>query len=83
MKEVSLLEMIGRSVAKVAAGAGIAGVLIWLTYVMLDIGHMQSGFTCPSPPIEIPVFEWTSVSITLLACTVLLAALQVCGLQGC
>ena len=47
MKEVSLLEMIGRSVAKVAAGAGIAGVLIWLTYEMLDIGHMQSGFTLP------------------------------------
>ena len=47
MKEVSLLEMIGRSVAKVAAGAGVAAVLIWLTYVMLDIGHMQSGFTLP------------------------------------
>jgi len=28
MKEVSLLEMIGRSVAKVAAGAGVAAVLI-------------------------------------------------------
>ena len=47
MKEVSLLEMIGRSVAKVAAGAGVAAVLIWLTYVLLDIGHMQSGFTLP------------------------------------
>jgi len=47
MKEVSLLEMVGRSLAKVAAGAGIAAVLIWLTYVMLDIGHMQSGFTLP------------------------------------
>ena len=47
MKEVSLLEMIGRSLAKVAAGAGIAAILIWLTYVMLDIGHMQSGFTLP------------------------------------
>ena len=47
MKEVSLLEMIGRSLAKVAAGAGVAAVLIWLTYVMLDIGHMQSGFTLP------------------------------------
>ena len=46
MKEVSLLEMIGRSLAKVAAGAGVAAaVLIWLTYVMLDVGHMQSGFT--------------------------------------
>ena len=47
MKEVSLLETVGRSLAKVAAGAGIAAVLIWLTYVMLDIGHMQSGFTLP------------------------------------
>ena len=47
MKEVSLLEMIGRSLAKVAAGAGVAAVLIWLTYVMLDVGHMQSGFTLP------------------------------------
>lgn len=47
MKEVSLLEMIGRSLAKVAAGAGIAALLIWLTYVMLDFGHMQSGFTLP------------------------------------
>tara|TARA_B100001094_G_C17995153_1_gene702288 strand:- start:225 stop:434 length:210 start_codon:yes stop_codon:yes gene_type:complete len=47
MKEVSLMEMIGRSVAKVAAGAGVAAVLIWLTWVLLDIGHMQSGFTLP------------------------------------
>tara|TARA_B100001758_G_C18129844_1_gene463237 strand:+ start:394 stop:624 length:231 start_codon:yes stop_codon:yes gene_type:complete len=47
MKEVSLLEMIGRSLAKVAAGAGVAAVLIWLTYVLLDFGHMQSGFTLP------------------------------------
>ena len=47
MKEISPLEMIGRSVAKVAAGAGVAAVLIWLTYVLLDIGHMQSGFTLP------------------------------------
>ena len=47
MKEVSLLEMIGRSLAKVAAGAGVAAVLIWLAYVMLDFGHMQSGFTLP------------------------------------
>ena len=45
MKEVSLFEMIGRSMAKVAAGAGVAAVLIWLTYVMLDVGHMQSGLS--------------------------------------
>lgn len=37
---------------------------------------------CPSPPIEILVFEWTSVSITLLACTVLLAALQILLIAG-
>lgn len=47
MKEVSLLEMIGRSLAKVAAGAGVAAFLLWVTYVMLDFGHMQSGFTLP------------------------------------
>ena len=47
MKEVSLLEMIGRSFAKVAAGAGVAALLIWVTYVMLDIGNLQSGFTLP------------------------------------
>ena len=47
MKEVSLLEMIGSSLAKVAAGAGVAALLIWITYVMLDFGHMQSGFTLP------------------------------------
>ena len=53
MKEVSLLEMIGRSLAKVAAGAGVAAVLIWLTYVMLDVGHMQSGFTLPQSVTEL------------------------------
>ena len=47
MKEISLLEMIGRSLAKIAAGAGVAALLISLVYVMLDIGHMQSGFTLP------------------------------------
>ena len=47
MKEISLLEMIGRSLAKVAAGAGVAAFLLWVTYVMLDLGHLQSGFTLP------------------------------------
>lgn len=47
VKEVSVAEMIARSVAKVAAGAGVAALLLWLTYVMLDFGHMQSGFTLP------------------------------------
>ncbi|BEV36147.1 hypothetical protein CREGCYN_09590 [Synechococcus sp. M16CYN] len=47
MKEISMLEMIGRSLAKIAVGAGIAAFLIWLIYIMLDFGHMQSGFTLP------------------------------------
>ena len=47
MKEVSVVEMLLRSLGKVAAGAGVAALLLWLTYVMLDFGHMQSGFTLP------------------------------------
>ncbi len=47
MKEVSVVEMLLRSIAKVAAGSGIAALLLWLTYVMLDVQHMNSGFTLP------------------------------------
>ena len=47
MKEISVFEVIGRSLAKIAAGAGVAALLIWLVYVMLDFGHMQTGFTLP------------------------------------
>ncbi|WP_191964934.1 hypothetical protein [Synechococcus sp. RSCCF101] len=47
MKEVSLLEMVLRSLAKIAAGSGIAAFLIWITVVMLDVKHMNSGFTLP------------------------------------
>ena len=47
MKEISLLELIGRTLAKVAAGVGVAALLLWLTYVLLDLGHLQSGFTLP------------------------------------
>ena len=47
VKEVSIVEMLVRSLGKVAAGAGVAALLLWLTYVMLDLGHMQSGFTLP------------------------------------
>jgi len=47
VKEVSVVEMLLRSIAKVAAGSGIAALLLWLTYVMLDVQHMNSGFTLP------------------------------------
>ena len=47
MKNVSLVEILLRNIAKVAAGSGIATLLLWLTYVMLDVQHMNSGFTLP------------------------------------
>lgn len=47
MKNVSLVEIVMRNIAKVAAGSGIAALLLWLTYVMLDVQHMNSGFTLP------------------------------------
>lgn len=47
MKNVSLVEILMRNIAKVAAGSGIAALLLWLTYVMLDVQHMNSGFTLP------------------------------------
>ena len=39
--------MLLRNIAKVPAGSGIAALLLWLTYVMLDVQHMQGGFTLP------------------------------------
>lgn len=47
MKEVSLLEMVGRYAARFAAISGALALLIWITWVMLDLKHMQSGFTLP------------------------------------
>jgi len=47
VKNVSLVEILLRNIAKVAAGSGIAALLLWLTYVMLDVQHMNSGFTLP------------------------------------
>jgi len=47
VKNVSLVEILLRNIAKVAAGSGIAALLLWLTYVMLDVQHMQSSFTLP------------------------------------
>ena len=47
MKNVSLVEILLRNIAKVGAGSGIAALLLWLTYVLLDVQHMNSGFTLP------------------------------------
>ena len=47
MKEVSVAEMLGKAVARVAAVSGGIAVLVWVTWVMLDLEHLQSGFTLP------------------------------------
>ena len=47
MKEVSIFELIARNIARFAAVSGVIALVIWLTWVMLDFEHMQSGFTLP------------------------------------
>ncbi len=48
MKEINPLEMVVRVVGRVAAVSGVVGLLVWLTWVMLDVKNMQSGFTLPN-----------------------------------
>ena len=48
MKEISPFEVFLRSAAKVGAVSGVIALLVWLTWVMLDVSHMQSGFTLPT-----------------------------------
>ncbi|MDI9406068.1 MAG: hypothetical protein QM522_05105 [Chitinophagaceae bacterium] len=48
MKEISLFEVVLRTVARFAAVSGVIGLLLWVTWVMLDVKSMQSGFTLPS-----------------------------------
>ncbi len=47
MKEISLLEVVLRGAARFAAVSGVIALLVWLTWVMLDVRNMQSGFTLP------------------------------------
>ena len=47
MKEISLLELVLRGAARFAAISGVIALLVWLTWVMLDVRNMQSGFTLP------------------------------------
>jgi hypothetical protein len=47
MKEISPLEMMGKVVARFAAVSGGIALLVWITWVMLDLKHLQSGFTLP------------------------------------
>lgn len=48
MKEISAFELLLRTTARLAAAAGVLALLGWLTWIMLDVKHMQSGFTLPS-----------------------------------
>jgi len=47
VKEIGLFELLFRNAARFAAVSGVIALLVWLTWVMLDVGHMQSGFTLP------------------------------------
>ena len=47
VKEISFWEWLLRASGKIAAVSGIIGLLVWLTWVMLDVKNMQSGFTLP------------------------------------
>ena len=48
VKEISFWEWLLRLSGKVAAVSGVIGLLVWLTWVMLDVKNMQSGFTLPT-----------------------------------
>ena len=45
LREMSVAELVLRNVGKFAAVSGVIGVVIWLSWVMLDVKHLQSGFT--------------------------------------
>jgi hypothetical protein len=48
VKEISALELLLRQAARLAAAAGVLALLLWVGWVMLDLKHLQSGFTLPS-----------------------------------
>ena len=47
VKEISLVEVLLRGLARFAAVSGVIAFLVWITWVMLDVKNMQSGFTLP------------------------------------
>ncbi|MEB3254788.1 MAG: hypothetical protein VKJ05_00225 [Synechococcaceae cyanobacterium] len=48
MKEISPLELLLRAAARFAAISGVVALLVWVTWVMLDVKNMQTGFTLPT-----------------------------------
>jgi hypothetical protein len=47
VKQVSFASEVVRSLGRFAAVSGVVALLVWLTWVMLDLKHLQSGFTLP------------------------------------
>ncbi|MEY3462999.1 MAG: hypothetical protein RLZZ468_777 [Cyanobacteriota bacterium] len=47
MKEISPVAMLARLLARLAAIGGGLALLLWITWIMLDLRHLQSGFTLP------------------------------------
>lgn len=47
LKEISFTAVVVRTLGRFAAISGVVALLIWLSWVMLDLKHLQSGFTLP------------------------------------
>jgi hypothetical protein len=47
MKEISPMELLLRLAGRVAAVSGMIALVVWVTWVMLDVKNLQSGFTLP------------------------------------
>ena len=47
LKEISPLQLMVRLGGRVAIASGAIALLIWITWVMLDLKNLQSGFTLP------------------------------------
>ncbi|WP_398334866.1 hypothetical protein [Vulcanococcus sp.] len=47
MKEISPMELLLRLAGRIAAVSGVIALVVWVTWVMLDVKNLQSGFTLP------------------------------------
>ncbi len=41
------MELLLRLAGRVAAVSGVIALMVWVTWVMLDVKNLQSGFTLP------------------------------------
>lgn len=41
------MELLLRLAGRVAAVSGVIALVVWVTWVMLDVKNLQSGFTLP------------------------------------